>query len=428
MVNIRVGQNIVLGASVSDFCGTYERGIFINDVGIDRSIAIRPPGCLNVSGITIEFKLVSQSGSSECNRCSPGTLYRSLGTTTTGIDGLATKGYFVTQDDLNSYNDAIGKGTSLKIMACITGSRGQTVIKSGCTEEVVIEEPIPIIPPPVEVATHYLDIYVKPYSWYSPSGAASGVVTKLGDITGKLSNLFAEVTDYRYLGTEVLTLENNVIVRIHLKQLSMASMAAPLLAYIAAIVAVVFVIIFFVGVITGWKFTLAGFIEQITGKEFSKKDVAGIIWDTVIPAQTSECEKNYPNDPIGQAQCKKSAICGAANGGTDALGLEGTDCATLGINEKIDACTAQYNIDRDMAKYKICIDGIAKDTGTETKAKTPKEGADIMTILLFGGFILGGLYIVSRAPAFGPPRKVPEYSPEYPPLTKRVAIAISRRG
>lgn len=423
MANIRVGQNIVLGASVSDFCGAYERGIFVNDVGIDRSISIRPPGCLNVSGITIEFKLVSQSGSGECSRCSPGILYRSLGTVTTGIDGLATKGYIVTQDDLNSYNDAIGKGTSLKVMACITGSRGQTVIKSGCTEEVVIEA----VTPPITEATHYLDIYVKPYSWYSPDGAASWVVTKLGDITGKLSNLFAEITDYQYLGTEILTLENNVIIRIHLKQLSMASMAVPLLAYIAVVVAAVFVIIFFVGVITGWKFTLAGVIEQITGKEYSKQDVAGIIWDTVVPAQTSECEKNYPNDPIGQAQCKKSAICGAANGGTDALGLEGTDCATLGINEKIDACTAQYNVDRDMAKYKTCVDGIAKDAGTETKAKTPKEGADIMTILLFGGFILGGLYIVSRAPAFGPPRELLTYPPQKP-MTRREMLTIARRG
>ncbi len=256
------------------------------------------------------------------------------------------------------------------------------------------------VPPPVTEATHYLDIYVKPYSWYSVGGAADRIVGKIADINGTILNLFssAGISDYKYIGTEILTDTDKpglVTIRLHLRQLSAMSLAVPLAAYIAVIIASVLVIIIIIGVITGWKFTLAGIIEQITGKEFSKQEVVGIIWDQVVPKQLSDCEKNFTN-PVDQANCKKSVMEGAADGGTDALGLTGTDANTLGINNKVDACTAQYQIDGDATKYKACVDAIAKAAGTETKAKTPKEGADLGTILLFGGLFLGGLYIITK--------------------------------
>lgn len=267
------------------------------------------------------------------------------------------------------------------------------------------------VPPPVTEATHYLDIYVKPFSWYSVGGAADRIVGKIADINGTILNLFSSVgiSDYKYIGTEILTETDKpglVTIRLHLRQLSalgfdgtnyyqIKRMAVPLIAYIAAIIASVLVIIIIIGVITGWKFTLAGVIEQITGKQFSKKDVADIIWDKVVPQQLSDCEKNFTN-PVDQANCKKSVIAGAADGGTDALGLTGTDSNTLGINNKVDACTAQYQIDGDATKYKACVDAIAKAAGTETKAKTPSEG-DITGTLILGAFILGGIYIISKA-------------------------------
>ena len=260
------------------------------------------------------------------------------------------------------------------------------------------------VPPPPTGATHYLDLYLKPYSWYTPGGAADHIATKLGDINGAILNLFSSVgiSDYQYIGTQVLTeadKPNLVTIRIQLKQIQsmygVESMAVPLLVYIAAIVAAVFVIIIIIGVITGWKFTLAGAIAQITGKDLTKSEVVSIIWDKVVTAQLADCEKNF-TDPVQQTACKKAVTDGAADGGTDALGLSGTDSKTLGIDNKIDACTAQYNIDKDATKYKACVDAIAKAAGTETKNKTPTGGADIVGTLIFGVFILGGLYIVTR--------------------------------
>lgn len=98
---------------------------------------------------------------------------------------------------------------------------------------------------------------------------------------------------------------------------------------------------------------------------------------------------------LDQANCKKSVIAGAADGGTDALGLTGTDSNTLGINNKVDACTAQYQTDGDATKYKACVDAIAKAAGTETKNKTPKDG-DLTGTIILGAFILGGLYILTK--------------------------------
>lgn len=265
------------------------------------------------------------------------------------------------------------------------------------------------VPPPVTEATHYFDIYVKPYSWYSVGGAADSIVGKITDINGTILNLFSSVgiSDYKYIGTEILTETDKpglVTIRLHLRQLSAMSynlsriqgLTVPLIAYIAAIIASVLVIIIIIGVITGWKFTLAGFIEQITGKEFTKEDVVDIIEDKIIPEQIKKCREQFANDPAGLARCEKSVQSGAADGLTDALGLTGTDSVTLGIDNKIDACLAQYNIDKDLNKYHSCLDKVAKDAATETKAKTPKEGADIGTILLFGGLFLGGLYIITR--------------------------------
>ncbi len=255
------------------------------------------------------------------------------------------------------------------------------------------------VPPPVAEETHYLDIYLKPYSWYTPGGAADSIAAKLGDINGAILNLFSSVgiSDYQYIGTEVLTEADKsglVTIRIKLKQLSVMSMAVPLMAYITAIVAALLVIIIIIGVITGWKFTLAGAIEQITGKKYSTKEVITIVYDTVIKAQLDECDKNYP-DPISVAGCQKSVICGAANGLTDALKMTGTDCDSLDINQKVDICLEAYNIDYDKAKYYACVRGIAKIAGDETKKKAPKE-IDIATLLIYGGFFLAGLYIVSK--------------------------------
>ncbi len=249
-------------------------------------------------------------------------------------------------------------------------------------------------------ATHYLDIYVKHYSWYTTDSAGNWLVSKLTDITGNIANVFKDITDYQYLGTEIISEADKpgiVTIRIQLRQLSAVALAGPLLAAVIDLIFWILVVVIVIGVITGWKFTLAGLIAQITGKEYSGKDVVGIVWtnpNSVVNHQLAECEKNF-TDPVQQANCKKSVLCGAADGLTDSLKLSGTDCKTLQINEKIDACTAQYNIDHDATKYKACVKGVADNTGPVILNKAP-DGGSITGFLLLAGLGLGVLYFTTR--------------------------------
>jgi hypothetical protein len=260
---------------------------------------------------------------------------------------------------------------------------------------------IEVPPPPIEEITHHLDLIVKPYSWYSPESAANGILSKLGEINGTLMNLFSGVTDYQYISTEILSNEpvGNVTIRVNLKKLSlpvMSMVAIPIAIQAGIVVGAILLIIFFVGVITGWKFTLAGIIEQITGKKYSTGEVITIVYDNTVKAQLDECDKNYL-DPNAVAGCHKAVICGAANGLTDALKMTGTDCASLGINDKIDKCLATYNTDGDKAKYYDCIRGVAHDGKVETESKAPKE-TDWTTLALVG---LGVLAFVSMSKGNG---------------------------
>jgi hypothetical protein len=266
-------------------------------------------------------------------------------------------------------------------------------------------------PPPVTTVTHYLDIYVNPYSWYTPSGAVDWIATKLGDINGAMLDLFhsAGITDYQYVGTSVLSEPNKpgtVTVRIKLQQTATMGIARmvviPLAVWIAAIVAAVFLVIFFIGVITGWSFTLSGAIGQITGKKYSDKEVVDIIYKDIVPKQLDECNKNYSN-PVTAAGCQKAVICGATNGSADAF-KTGVDCNKLDINGKIDACLAAYNVDGDINKYNACVNKVADNAGAETKNNLPQT-TDWTTLALIG---LGAVAVISFSKGSQPPVVIQE--------------------
>lgn len=247
--------------------------------------------------------------------------------------------------------------------------------------------------------THHLDLVVKPYSWYSPGGTADLIVTKLADVDGALANLFVDITDYQYINTEILSdvPTGKVTIRVNLKQMPVVGMVAPLLLFIIPIVAKLLIVLLFAGIITGWKFTLSGFITEITGKEYSKKEVVAIVEDEVVPKQRENCRINFAGDPDGLALCEKSVQSGAADGLTDALGLTGTDATTLQVNSKIDSCLAQYHIDGNLSAYYACLDDVAKTTSDGIKAKTPETGSGGMgSLLLLAGVGILGLTLLSK--------------------------------
>lgn len=291
-------------------------------------------------------------------------------------------------------------------------------------------------PPPVSEGTHHLDLYLKPYSWYSAGGAADELATKLVDINGAILDLFyrAGITDYQYVGTSILTEPDKpgiVTIRIKLQQTSAMSLdgsiesmvVIPLAVWIAAIVAAVLVFCIFLGFISGWSFTLSGAIAQITGKKYSDKEVVDII-ATVVTDQLDECNKNYA-DPNAAAGCQKAVICGANNGIADAL-KTGVDCTKLAINDKIDKCLEAYNTDGDKVKYDACVRTVAKDSGDEQKDNLP-DTTDWTTLALVG---LGAIALVSMSKGSGSqPIYIKESVVEKKePLTKTEARVIQKRA
>ncbi len=139
MSNILVGQKIKLTAAVFDFCGVGNESLFVNEVGINYYPQQDPDiECLDLSGIGVTFWLVGISSSAECNSCSPNKIYSVLGVGTTNQVGIVAISHDVTDSDLSAYNDSVEKGTTLRVIACITDSRGQTVSTSNCSDQITV--------------------------------------------------------------------------------------------------------------------------------------------------------------------------------------------------------------------------------------------------------------------------------------------------
>lgn len=151
MVNILVGQRIKITAAIWDFCGTIEQGLLVHEVGINY-YAQQDTGidCLNVSGIGVTFKLVGTSGTAECNNCAPEIVYSILGVATTNSVGIVSIDYDVKASDLSAYNDAITRGISLRVNACITDSKGQRVLISRCSDNLTVFQALQ--------PTHYISL------------------------------------------------------------------------------------------------------------------------------------------------------------------------------------------------------------------------------------------------------------------------------
>jgi hypothetical protein len=97
--------------------------------------------------------------------------------------------------------------------------------------------------------TDTLEVYVKPWPWYTVQSASTKVITYMTDISGKIANFFSGITDYQYLRTDVTTDSEHVILNIRLKSTGIAAMAGPLV--IGAVIGILAAtIVILVGVIT----------------------------------------------------------------------------------------------------------------------------------------------------------------------------------
>ncbi len=138
-MNILVGQKIKLTAAVFDFCGVGNESLFVNEVGINYYPQQDPDiACLDLSGIGVTFWLVGISSSAECNSCSPNKIYSVLGVGTTNQVGIVAINHDVTDSDLLSYTDSVAKGTTLRVIACITDSKNQAISTSNCSDQITV--------------------------------------------------------------------------------------------------------------------------------------------------------------------------------------------------------------------------------------------------------------------------------------------------
>jgi hypothetical protein len=262
---------------------------------------------------------------------------------------------------------------------------------------------------PICSATNYIDIHIRPNSWYSPQGAADEIVTKLVDIDGAIVNIFSDILDYQYLGTTIYSTSTEVVIRINLKQIStapapMQTLVLPLLAKIGIIIIIILSIIILIGIITKWNF---GAVE----KTYTKEEVGTLINDTIKEIDKN-CETNFASDPVGYALCVKSAIGGSTTTLGDFLNDPTITDAGNQAGQQIDACIAQYKIDLDIAKLNECVNGQVTDvTNKIKKATTPEQKEDCWipaplggciltastgkTIALIGGVVIGGILIIS---------------------------------
>lgn len=454
----QTGDVINIAASIDEFCGTEPYFIFVKDINVTKS----PDACsvsygtergcgLHLDNVTLVFKLVKCISTVEETSCNPEIVYKTIQTAETiktNTNGVACIAYQITDQDRLNYESQISDD-AYKVMVCIANSDGQATSPGSLSQ---VTDPIHIIknlcygiPPctdqcydsnlwsmkcdpatglcvqdvlkqensPICEATHYLDIHIRPNSWYTPQGAADDIVTKLVDIDGAIVNIFSDVLDYQYLGTTIYSTSTDVIIRINLKQLSAAplqTLAAPLLLKIAMIVLIILVMIVLIGIITEWVLGTPYF--STAEKEYIIEEKGDLV-NEAIKNIVKNCETNFANDPEGYVLCVKSTVVGATKTLGDHLNDPTITDAGNQAGQQIDLCIAQYKIDNDADKLLSCANGqVTGVTEKITDATTPKDGGEDCwipaplggcilsantgkTIAIIGGVVIGGYLIFS---------------------------------
>jgi len=406
----KVGDKINICGSVTEFCGVEYQLIIPKDINITKS----PTDCfldsgtggscgLHIDNIELTFSIVKGS---PVNNCVVAQTYKTLGSVRTNSDGAAGLSYTVTEQDRLNYISATNEGYFYYVMTCITNSDGQSVseAKSIITNPILISE---------SEVTHNLDLTLIPWSWYSPGGAVDAITQKIIDINGAITNFFANygIIDYTYIGTEVFTETDKVIIRIKLNKINTVTMGVPLLVQIAVLITTILFIISFIGRISSYVFDVDNIAltnEELTsaGQEFMKN-------------LTNDCETKTCSDPtLTQDQkvtciknCVDSALTRWKEYQTDIYPDADHTALDNGLTE-IQLCYNTYNSSsKTLTDYQTLLDcikikrekAIDEDKAATLETYDPdatagekEASSDLGKILLYGGVGLAGLYVLTR--------------------------------
>lgn len=279
-----------------------------------------------------------------------------------------------------------------------------------CVKDTLIEANSPNCP------SHRIDFHIRPWSWYTPDGAVTDLITKIADIDGTITNFFADIIDYRYINTEIFRGGNEVIVRINIRQLPSASgmyaMAWPLvLLKILTLVVLVGLIIIGIGMIYDYVWYLianpAALNPTLTNKDLT--DAGNVL----IKEQLNNCETVTCVDPSltqdQKATCIKNCHDGILTPWKDYqkkiypdADHTPLDDATLAIQTCYDTYMASTKTTTDYDTYLNCLKieretNIDKDQDNTLKTYDPnasagekqKPGLGLGILLLAGAGILG---------------------------------------
>lgn len=216
MVEFNVGDTVILCASMRDFCGFTPPRYGIEDINISLStcpINIFTPDCLNLSGIQLEFQWSNVTGTTDRHYCTESAKLKTLGTSTTNSQGVATIIHQINEDDLELFQEA----EIFDVRVCIKNKSPAEVVNISRTRDEF--HPADDITISSSEVTHVFDIIVKPHSWYTPSETTNGLLSWIIGINGELLNVFADILDWQYLGVNIFQDGDNVIIRILLKEL-----------------------------------------------------------------------------------------------------------------------------------------------------------------------------------------------------------------
>jgi hypothetical protein len=305
MVQFQVGDVVTLCASIRDLC-FYTPYYEIFDINISVgtcAINYTTFGCLSASGIQLDFQWTDTRSSTPTHSCNSTNNIKFLGSATTNSQGIASRTYTITQDDLDIFNSH----TTFDLRVCIRNTPNIDPLMIGKTRNEISArngDYIIIVPETILVPTHRIDLVVEPWSWYDPNGAAQLIINKLIDIDGAITNFFAEygIIDYQYINTDIITGQNNVIIRINLRNTGLGQLAIPLVAKVIITMVLVGLIIVAIGKIIDLIFyaidNLIGLgpalnNENLTsaGDEYMKALMDGCVTKTCIDPSLTQDQK-----------------------------------------------------------------------------------------------------------------------------------------
>jgi len=412
MVQLNVGDDVILCASIKDYCGI-SNAYLIRDINISPppcNITAFIPDCLNLSGIDISFGWTIKSDP-PLNEC-PTMLSGVLGSATTNAQGVASVQYRITQQDLDLYNANLD---SFDLAACITNSpidiQNEKRKKFRAADPIIIGADLCIGSPcqnrgvvsecfgadmwwvkcdpatgtcvqdilrqanhPVCLgATHVLELTIKPHSWYTPQGAADELISKMNDINGAIMNAMSFLTGWSYVGTVISTDANYVYLKVYMRE----NIPALTLGNIALVVIPLAVIVGVVGtfVISATKWGILD--APVTG--LTNGDLTNAI-DKYMKKELDDCRdvKCVVDPPLTQDQkascikvCMENELDNVKGLLSDILPDADTTPLDVGITD-IQNCYDIYNssekTEADFQAVSECMGRKAKEgvTGTTT--------------------------------------------------------------